>query len=270
MKVFISADMEGISGVTRGAMTESNHADFALARGLMTKDVNAAVQGALQAGATEIWVKDAHGSANNLIVEDVAAPAQVIQGWAEVSRMMQGIDETFDAALLVGYHARAQTDKGNISHTMTGQTRRLWYNDVELGEYGISAAHAGDYGVPVVFASGDEALCVETKQVLGERVETVAVKSAYARQCVRLLSIEDAHERIRQGVARALSQVGRIAPFRPASPIQVKLQFQTPLQACSAALVPTVERIDSHTVHTAASGGLAAADMVEVLLRMAH
>ena len=271
MKVFISADMEGISGVANAAMTGSGDKDYGRARELMTGDVNAAIEGALAAGATEVWVRDAHGSsASNLLVEKLAPPAQVIQGWAPEVLMMQGIDASFDAALLVGYHARVMTEAGTISHTMTGQTRGLWYNGVELGESGISAANAGHYDVPVVFASGDEALCAEVHEVIGPAVETAAVKAAYARECVRLLPIEEARERIREGVSKALGRRDEIPPFKPNTPIEFRMRFQTPQQAHAASMAPTVERLDDTTVRATVPDGAAAAVLVTVLLSLAR
>ena len=145
MKVFVSADMEGITGIARAGMTESADRDYARARELMTGDVNAAIEGALAAGATEVWVKDAHAGANNLIVEKVLAPAQVIAGWTAETRMVGGVDDTFDAILLIGYHARAGTPAGTISHTMSGSLLNVWYNGVAVGESGISAADAGPF-----------------------------------------------------------------------------------------------------------------------------
>lgn len=269
MKVFISADMEGISGIPRAALTESDHPDYARGRELMAGDVNAAIEGALAAGATEIWVRDAHASACNLPIDHISPRAQVIQGWNGISRMMEGIDESFSAALLVGYHARALHESGTLSHTMTGQTRGLWYNGEPVGESGISAAHAGACGVPVVFASGDEALCAEVRQMLGPAVETAVVKSAFGRECVRLVALDEARAAIRQGVSRALGRLAYARPFVPGDPIEVRMQFQKPQQAFAASLVPTVCRVDDTTVAATVADGILAANLVPVLLRVA-
>lgn len=270
MKVFISADMEGISGIARSEMTYNEDRDYGRARELMTGDVNAAIQGCLDAGAAEIVVHDSHGGAANIFPEKFLAPARLIQGWGAGSRMMEGLDATFNAALLVGYHARAMTEAGTISHTMTGRPRGVWYNGVEVGESGISAAHAGALGVPLVFASGDEALGREVHEVIGAAVETVAVKEALDRECVKLLPLEEARELIQEGVARALLRPATIPPFVPSSPITVRMAFQTQHQAATAARVPTVARVDGTTVEAKVADGLAAADLVSVLLDVAH
>ena len=269
MKAFISADMEGVCGIASSPMTDEGNADYGRARELMTGDVNAAIEGALAGGASEIWVRDAHGSASNLLVEKVQPPAHVVQGWSGVALMMEGVDESCDAALLVGYHARSMTPAGTISHTMTGQTRRLWYNGVELGEYGVSAAHAGHYGVPTVFASGDEALCGQVQELLGAGVETACVKFAQTRQCARMLPLEEGRGLIRQGVAAALGRTSEIEPFRLATPVELRLQLQHTGQADAACLVPTVERVDEVTVVATVPDAVAAASLLAVLLVIA-
>ena len=270
MKVFISADMEGISGIAKAAWTESDDNDFARARELMTGDVNAAIQGCLDAGAEGIWVKDAHGGADNILIEKLLAPARLIQGWGHADRMMEGIDASFDAAMLVGYHARVMTEGGTISHTMTGQTRGLWYNGVEIGESGISAAHAGAFGVPLAFVSGDEALCREIAEVLGPQVATAAVKSAYCRECVRMLPLDEARGLIREGAYAGLKGIVPMPPYVPTPPIELRYQFQTKRQAAKAALVPTVEQVDDITIKAQVADGLAAANLVSVLLDVAR
>lgn len=267
MKVFISADMEGVTGIARAAMTEPGHADYPRARELMTEEVNAAVEGALAGGATQVWVRDAHGGADNLVLEKLHPTVQLIQGWCALALMMQGVDHSFDAAFLVGYHSRAMTATGTISHTMTTQVRRLWYNGVEVGEYGISAAHAGHFGVPVVFVSGDESVCSQARELLGNDVTTAAVKTAYLRECVRMWSVEEARGLIRQGAREAVLRAGQIAPYQP-QPVEVTVEFQKPEQAMAAAMVPTVNQVDVVTVRAQAANGLEAANLVEVLLRV--
>lgn len=262
MKVFISADMEGICGVTNGAMTETSHFDFGRAREFMTGDVAAAVLGCLDAGATEITVKDAHGTANNIFLEGIPEPARVNSGWSAAGRMMESLDGSYDAALLVGYHAKVGTEDGCISHTMTGVVRGLWYNDVELGESGISAADAGHFGVPLVYASGDAALAREIVQVLGPEVVTTVVKTSVARQCVTCLPVEEARAAIRRDVRRALEQRGNVRPFLQGQSIEVKMRLQNPEQAAEAAKLPTARRVDLLTVAALAADGVAAATLV--------
>lgn len=262
MRVFLSADMEGICGITNGAMTETDHFDFGRARELMTGDVAAAVLGCLDAGATEITIKDAHGTANNILLEKLPAPARLNSGWTAAGRMMEGLDASYDAALLIGYHARVGTEDGCLAHTMTGVVRGLWYNDTEVGEAGISAADAGHFGVPVVYASGDAALAREVAQVLGPGVVTTVVKTSLARQCVTCLPLKEAREAIRRDVKHALEHRASVRPFLHGQAIEVKIRLQTPEQAAEAEKVPTVRRLDALTVAASAPNGLAAATLV--------
>jgi len=258
--------MEGISGIAKTGMTESDHRDYGRAREFMTADVNAAVAGAFDAGATEVWVKDAHGPADNILIEKLDPRAHLIQGWGAGSRMMEGIDETFDAAMLVGYHARAMTPDGTISHTMLFRVRNLWYGDAKVGESGISAAHAGYYGVPLVFASGCERLCAEIGEVISPQVETVAVKEAITRECVRLYPVEDARQRIRASVAQALRRRDQIAPYKPGEPMVCRMELTKVEQAEAAAMVPGVQLVEPGIVRFEVANGLEAANMVSVLL----
>jgi D-amino peptidase len=262
--------MEGICGVTNGAMTETNHFDFGRARELMTGDVIAAILGCLDAGATEITVKDAHGTGNNILLEKLPAPVRLNSGWSPSGRMMEGLDASYDAALLVGYHARVGTEDGCLCHTMTGVVRGLWYNDREVGEAGISAADAGHFGVPVVYASGDAALAREIAELLGPQVVTTIVKTAIARECVTCLPLEEARAAIRRDVNRALEQRNAVSPFLQGQPIEVKMRLQTPEQAAEAAKIPTARRVDALTVAAPAPNGLAAATVVCALYEAAR
>lgn len=270
MRVYISADMEGICGVTNGLMTETDHPDFNLARKYMTADVNAAITGALAAGASEIVVRDAHGTANNILADDlIDGPVRLIQGWDPIGLMMLGLDDSFAAAILVGYHARVLTEQGAIAHTMTGQTRNLWYNDVLIGETGISAAHAGYFGVPVVCVTGDLGLAHEVNATMPPGVEMAVVKTTYSRECMSSISITQGHRAITTSVQTGLLNRNSITPFMGTEPITLRMEFQRPHQAAAASYVPTVTRVDELTVEIMAENGLRAAELVEVLLTIA-
>ena len=135
----------------------------------MTGDVNAAIEGILKAnGDSEIYVKDAHGSGRNILLEDLREEAQLIAGWDVMISMVQGIDETFDALVLIGYHSMAGTENGVLAHTMSGCVKRLSLNGQPVGEPEISALTAGYYGVPVVFVAGDQTVVEELTGFIGE------------------------------------------------------------------------------------------------------
>ncbi len=176
LKVFISVDMEGITGIVNWEDVSRTGKDYDYFRRIMTEEVNAAVEGALAAGATEIVVRDSHGSARNILPELLNQNARLIRDWSGGPKsMMEGIDESFDAVMFVGYHAKAGTPDALLEHTMSGNVMDLSINGVSLPEAGLNALIAGYYDVPVVFVAGDEALCEQAEALFGE-VETVAVK----------------------------------------------------------------------------------------------
>lgn len=269
MRVFISADMEGITGIADAGMTESSHRHYSRACELMTRDVNAAIEGALAAGATDIVVKDAHGDARNILIEKLHPRARLIAGWTPDVCMAEGIGPDFAALVLVGYHARVGTPGGTISHTMSGSLRGVWYNGVAVGESGISAAHAGAYGVPLVCVTGDQALAAEVGEVIGPEVAVVVVKEALRRECIRLRTPEETWPLIRDGVAGALACAGCIKPFIPAAPIEVRIELRSADQAASCARVPTARQVDDVTVAAPAADGHAAARLVALFMDLA-
>jgi D-amino peptidase len=171
LKVFISVDMEGISGIVHSDQTTSGTAEYAAGRKWMAQDVNAAVEGALEAGATEVVVNDSHGSMRNIDPDDLDFRAILISGSPKPLSMMQGIDASFAACLFIGYHAKAGTEDAILDHTISSSVvRAIRVNGAELPELGLNAAIAGYYGVPVVLVSGDTAVCRQAGEVLGKEV----------------------------------------------------------------------------------------------------
>lgn len=249
MKVYISCDMEGITGIPSWRAASSDKPNYAEGRRLMTGDVNAAIAAAFDAGATEVRVKDAHGSAHNLLVEDVDDRAQVIQGWADAPLMMAGIDESFDAAILLGYHARAGTPDGLMCHTFSSDFHNVRVNGTIIGETGLSALHAGRYGVPIVAVTGDEALCREARELM-PWVTTAAVKWAMARESARLLGIGPARKLLREAVAAGLdaSQSGSVQPLRLDEPLGVEIDLAQGVEAHRLVQLYGARRISPATV----------------------
>jgi len=247
LKVYISADMEGIGGVVSWDETgrEGNQGDYDRARRLMAGEVNAAIEGALAAGATEILVNDSHGSMRNLIIEDLNPAARLISGSPKLMSMMEGLDGSFDAVFFIGYHARATTP-GVLNHTYTGSLLEYRVNGQVFGETGMNAATAGEHGVPVVLVTGDGTVCAEARALLGD-VETVAVKEHVGRYAANSLHPQRARALIREAAERALRDLGRIEPFRVTRPVRVELKFNSTALADGACLMPGVERVDDLT-----------------------
>ncbi len=249
LKVYISVDMEGITGVVNADQTTPGTPEYAAARKWMAEDVNAAVEGALRAGATDVVVNDAHGSMRNIDPADLHPKAVLISGSPKPLSMMQGIDDSYSAVLFVGYHAGAGTADAVLDHTISGSVvRGVKVNGVELPELGLNAAIAGAYGVPVVFVSGDAAVCRQAKTVLGSEVVTAPVKDGIGRTAARLVPMTEARRGIRDRVADALRRVGQFKPFKIAAPCKFELEFFVSAQADMAALVPTVQRLNARTV----------------------
>lgn len=168
LKVFISVDMEGITGVVNVDDASRGGKDYDYFRQTMTREANAAIEGALAAGATEIIVRDSHGSALNLLPEMLNRNSKLLRDWSEGPMyMMEGIDESFDAAVYVGYHARAGTPNGVLDHTSSGNVTDVSINGISMPETGYNALMAGYYDVPVVFVAGDKAVCDQAKEQIG-------------------------------------------------------------------------------------------------------
>ena len=249
MRVFLSVDMEGIAGIAHEDQTDpraEHAAEYARSCRLMTGEANAAIEGALDAGATAVWVSDSHWYMRNLIADELHEAAELISGGPRALSMVEGIDGGFDAAIFVGYHARAGTGRAVIDHTYTSLVHEVRINGVPWGELGLNAAMAGYYGVPVAMVSGDQALAAEAASLLGDGVECVVVKEALGRFSARSLAPAESRRRIRAGAARALARSH--GPFTAGTPVTVEVEFALTQQADMAELVPGAERTSGRTV----------------------
>jgi D-amino peptidase len=225
LKIFISVDMEGITGVVNWEEVSRDGKDYDYFRKIMTKEANAAIEGALEAGATEILVRDSHGSARNILPEMLNRNARLLRDWSGgFKSMMEGLDETFDAVIFIGYHAKAGTPNALLEHTMSGNIADISINGVSLPEAGINALIAGHYNVPVVFLSGDLAICKQAKELFGE-VETVAVKEGIGNAALNFHP-EVTQEKIREGVKKALSNLSKYKSFKLKPPFKMVLKLK--------------------------------------------
>lgn len=241
LKVFISVDMEGITGVVTSEECSRSGMDYNYFRRLMTRETNAAVEGALAAGATEIWVRDSHGSARNILPDMLHEKALLLRDWSGGPKgMMEGIDETFDAVIFIGYHAKAGTPDAIIEHTSSGSVTDMAVNGVSLPEAGYNALMAGHFNVPVVFVAGDKALCGQVQKLFGE-VETVAVKKGIGYAALNLHP-EVAGAKITAGVEKALKQLAKYKPFKLQPPYTLVLKLKTEQQVYNGQFYPGAER----------------------------
>ncbi len=248
-KVFVSVDMEGIWGVVHGDQTSAQGHDYGPARKWMAEDVNAVIEGLLEAGVAEIVVNDSHGSMRNILAQDLNPRASLITGSPKPLSMMQGIDNTFDACVFVGYHAKAGTASSILDHTISGATIiSIKVNNLELPELGINAAMAAAFGVPVVMLSGDAETCLQAKSILGSEIVTVAVKEASGRYAAKLLPRDEARQRLKEGAKEAIFKRSQIAPLRLKPPYAFELKFHNSNQAEMPALLPQVKRTGARSV----------------------
>lgn len=225
LKVFISVDMEGITGVVNWEDVSRTGKDYDYFRRIMTEEANAAIEGALAAGATEIIVRDSHGSARNIIPSLLNKNARLIRDWSGGPKgMMEGIDDSFDAVIFIGYHAKAGTPNALLEHTSSGNVTDFSINGTSMPEAGYNALIAGRYDVPVVFAAGDKALTEQVRELLGD-VETVAVKEGIGGAALNLHP-EVAQDRIRAGVEHALRNLDRYQPLKWSPPYTLVLKLK--------------------------------------------
>lgn len=248
LKVFISVDMEGISGVVNWEDVSRDGKDYNLFRAIMTQETNAAIEGAAAAGATKIIVRDSHGSARNILPDKLDKRAMLIRDWSGYPEgMMDGIDKSFDAVLFVGYHAMAGTPDATLDHTnSSSKINDAAINGISLPEAGFNALIAGYFDVPVVFVAGDMAICKQVKELFG-KVETVAVKKGMGNAAL-CLHPEVAHELIRAGVEKSLKELKSYKPYKMQAPYTLDLRLFQEKLALDAEQMPGVERVDAWSV----------------------
>ncbi|HBY93502.1 MAG TPA: peptidase M55 [Chloroflexi bacterium] len=245
MKIFIASDMEGVSGVVHREHTGWDGRRHYEARKWMTEHINAAVQGAVDMDATEVLVCDGHSNGRNVILDLLHPEATLV--WGRQNRrlgQMQGIDETFDAVLMVGFHARAGS-LGVLNHTTnSGVVSEVRVNGEPVGEIDINAAIAGEFGVPVAMVSGDATAVAEAQERM-PHIETAAVMEAIGTYSAKILPPPKAHALIREATMRALDRLDDMPPTRYEPPIRLEMRFFDTAMADAAAMIPGAERLDS-------------------------
>jgi len=233
VRVHIISDMEGVAGIVRWQQTSGGEKLYDEGRVLYTEEINAAVRGAKDAGATEIVVMDCHGAGgayefNSLVPDllDSRCEYVVQREWTEYTGFLKA---GCDAALFVGMHAMAGAADGVLSHTVSGQAwQSLRFNGTLVGETGINAALCGHFGVPVLLVTGDRAVCREGKELLGDGLTTVEVKEGLGRFSARMKTPRRARELIEEGARTALSDLSAVAPYDPGRPCEIAIEFTTP------------------------------------------
>jgi len=255
MKILIAADMEGVTGVTHWDQVTPGHVEYGRFRRLMTQDVNAAIEGALEAGASEILVADGHWAGANILLEELHPRARLNTGNPSPLSMIQGIDASVEGVFFVGYHARAGTPNAILDHTWSSKcVANVWLNELLVGETGLNAAMCGHFGAPVLMVSGDQSVCAEAMDLLGP-VEVVVVKRAGGRMSAECLPPAQSHEKICEAAVRGvrrLKEGGAPPPLRLPAPINGVIELVTSDMADRASLLPEVRRMDGRRIEFSA------------------
>jgi D-amino peptidase len=239
MRLLISADAEGVTGVTNTTELLFGKPHWEWMRGMMTDDVNAAIEGAFAGGATEVVVNDSHWTMTNVLIERLDPRADLIKGFHKHLAMVAGVEDA-DVIFFLGYHARTGDSDGVANETILGrEIVEIRMNGKPVGESEINAAVCGQYGVPVVFASGDDLYEKELRQTLPE-VEFGLTKYALDRWTARCLSPERSHANIRNAAQRAVerAKAGAFSPYRLDGEIELSVTFSSTAEALMASLVP--------------------------------
>lgn len=245
MRIYVSVDMEGIAGVVHVDQTRRTGKDYERARAWMTREVNAAIAGAIEGGATAVLVNDSHGDMRNLLLEELDERVEIVSGDLKPMSMVQGVEAGFDAAFFVGYHAGASSHAGILDHTYYGKVvHALTVGGRPWNETAINALVAGVHGVPVALVTGDETTCAQAREILGADVSVVPVKTAITRFAARTLHPTEACRRIRAAARAAVGRAGGLHPFKPAPPYDLEVTFHASALADAAELVPDTKRVD--------------------------
>jgi len=258
LKVYISADMEGVAGSVSADQLLPTGFEYDRFRGYMTDEVLAAIAGARDAGATTFVVSDSHGNGENLILDRFPADVTIIRSWPRPLGMMEGIDSTFDAAIFIGYHASTSNTAGVRAHTLSSALlTEVRVNGVQMPESGINASIAGAFGVPVVMISGDNVAVGEAQKLIGPMAGAV-VKRAISFEATATMTPAAAQALIRETAHAALGRRNEVRPFVQKTPVQLDVTFKNYRPAELMTYLPSVTRISSHGIR------FTARDMVEL------
>ena len=265
LKVHISVDMEGIAGVVSPDQLGPSGFEYQQARAFMTGELLAAIEGAREAGATEILVADSHGNGQNLLIDRLPADVMVVRSWPRSLGMMAGLDSSFDAAVFIGYHSSTANPEGVRAHTESSANYAgLRIDGREVPEGGWNAAIAGHFGVPVVMVSGDDAAVAELRGLLGD-VEGAVVKHPLSFHAAVTMTPQAAQALVKSRVRAGLARRRDFRPWRRAGPVAVDLTFKNYRPSQVLALLPLFVRTTSHAVRFEARDMVQASEIMEFI-----
>ncbi len=248
MKIYISADIEGVCGTTHWDECDDKKPDYTEFQKQMTAEVAAACKGAISAGATEIVVQDAHGTGRNITQKDLPDGVKLVRGWAgNPKSMVQELDNSFDAVLMIGYHSRAGSGGNPLSHTLRGSyIDNIKINDQYISEFLLHGYYAATLNVPVAMISGDTALCEEANSV-NKNITAVSIKEGLGDSTINIHP-KEAIEKIWQGAESALKSDIKKCILPTSDEYEVIIQFKKHQQAYGASFFPGCELIGSQEI----------------------
>lgn len=246
MKLYISVDMEGITGLVDSTFVDSSKHNYVRGQHIMTEEANHVIESAFNAGCHEVIVNDSHSKMNNLIIEKLHPETKLISGSVKPFSMVQGLDQSFGGAVFIGYHSRA-SQKGVMSHTMIFGVRNMYINDVAIGELGFNAYVAGYHGVPVLMVAGDDETAKEAEALI-PGVTTVIVKEQISRSAALNLTPQKSGQLLREKMKQALENKDRVQPLVPPDQPLLRIEFANYGQAEWASLMPGTKLEEGTTI----------------------
>jgi len=248
LKIYISADMEGVVGAVTSDQLGPQGFEYNRFREFMTEEVKAATEAAFEAGATEVVISDSHGNGENILIEKLPRNVTIVRSWPRPLMMMEGIDETFDGVIFIGYHTSTTNMSGVRAHTISSaRLADVRLNGTSMPEAGINAAIAGHFGVPVIMISGDDAIVKEATGLLGN-IEGAVVKWAISFHAAKTLTPEAAYALIRDKTKRAIARIKEFKPYKLKEPVTLDVRFKAYRPSELLGYLPIVQRTDSHSI----------------------
>lgn len=266
LKIYISADMEGLTGVVTGEQLSPSGFEYARFRQIMTDEVNATIAAAREAGATEFLVSDSHGNGQNLLIEQLPEDVMIVRSWPRKLGMMHGIDESFDGVIFIGYHASTSNSAGVRAHTKSSaNVTDLQLNGIHVSEGAWNAAIAGHFGVPVIMVSGGDAAVEEVMRVVGD-MEGAVVKFNHGFHSATTLTPAAGLKVIREKTRAAIKRIDDFEPFLLDGPPVVRLSLKHYQPVELLAYLRDVERVDSHSIRYEARDMIDASMFIQFVL----
>lgn len=248
LKIYISADMEGVVGVVTGDQLGPEGFEYSRFREFMTAEVNACIEAAREAGADEILVSDSHGNGENILIEKLPNDVMIVRSWPRPLGMMQGIDSSFDGAIFLGYHTSTDNKQGVRAHTMSSAyITSVKINNIVMPEAGINALIAGYYNVPIILVTGDNYVVEETQSIVGN-IEGAIVKWAYSFHSAKTITPAASYKLIGEKTKAAIKRIAEFKPYNLKGPLTLELSLKHYRPVEILQWFPGVKRIGSHTI----------------------